>query len=130
MKPDEVEDFEKLQSQIAQFHAEVSLLSKSKPDNALNVFKLKLINQKVAEANELLSDKYKPFSDFDQFDEEALPTNSDVVFILAQYLECLETWRCTHISRDSVGNWYWNLAGGHVMRAHAPRRSVRDRPRK
>ena len=108
MKAKDIDRFEKVKAQIAQLHNEVSVLSKSKPDNPINKFKLTFINEKLAEANTILKGEFKPFKDFMTFDETALPSNSDVVMILSQYLDCLEAWRCANIHKDSY-SWYWNV---------------------
>jgi hypothetical protein len=97
MKANDVNFFERVQAQVQQLHGEISVLSKSKPDNPINKFKLKFINEKLGEANTILTGDFKPFKDFNQFEEENLPTNSDVVMILSQHLDCLEAWRSAHI---------------------------------
>ena len=61
-------------------------------------------------------DSYKPFPDFTEFDEEELPTNSDVSLVLSQYINCMESLREENISSKiqytSSGSvakigWYW-----------------------
>lgn len=108
MKAKDIDRFEKVKAQIAQLHNEVSVLSKSKPDNPINKFKLTFINEKLVEANAILKGEFKPFKDFMTFDEATLPSNSDVVMILSQYLDCLEAWRCANIHKDSY-DWYWDV---------------------
>ena len=63
-------------------------LSSKKPNDQVNTFKLKYVNQAIKEANELLKDN-KPYKDFVEFKEEDLPTNSDVLMILSIYLDTL-----------------------------------------
>jgi len=109
MKNDQVELFMKLQLQLDSSYKEISLLSKKKPNDALNKFKLKFLNNILTRANELLNEKYKPFDDFEKFDEEDIPSNSDVVFIMAQYLDCLEKLRCDNIDRDGMGYYHWKI---------------------
>ena len=109
MKIDQVEKFIKLQTQLESSYKEISLLSKKNPNDVLNKFKLKLINSILTQANGLLGKKYKPFDDFEKFDEEDLPSNSDAVFIMAQYLDCLEKLRCDNIATDGIGLYYWNI---------------------
>ena len=82
--------FRKIQGQLKALHEEVSTLSKKKPDDGVNLFKLKYINQVLTEANAILDDNYIPLAGFSTFDEESLPTNSDVVLILSQYIECFD----------------------------------------
>jgi hypothetical protein len=89
----------KLMVQIEGFYEEMSVLSKSKPDNPVNAFKLKFINDKLTEANTVLVGEYQPLRGFSVFDDTALPTNSDVVLVLSQYLSRLKAWR--HDNRGS-----------------------------
>ena len=73
----------------------------------LNTFKLKFINSILSRANEILEDNYKPFpEDFTLFDEDDMPNNSDVVFILSHYLTSLEKLRCDNIKYEKR-KWYW-----------------------
>jgi len=121
MKAKDVNFFEKVKAQLQQLHNEVSALSKSKPDNPINKFKLTFINEKLSEANTILTGEFKPFKDFTVFDETALPSNSDVVMILAQYLDCLEAWRCANIFFQSI-YWYWKLDDQQQIQTEAPTR--------
>jgi hypothetical protein len=108
MKATDVNFFEKVKAQLGQLRSEVSALSKSKPDNPINKFKLGFINEKLAEANTILTGEFTPFKDFTVFDVENLPTNSDVVMILSQYLDGLEAWRCANIHYSEY-EWQWNV---------------------
>ncbi len=63
-------------------------LSSKKPNDQVNPFKLKYVNQSIKEANELLQEG-KPYSEFESFREEDLPTNSDVLMMLSLYLDAL-----------------------------------------
>lgn len=110
MNNEQVETFLKLQPQMKSTYEEISLLSKKKPTECLNKFKLKFINSILTRANGILGD-YKPFpSEFDLFSEEDLPTNSDVVLIFSHYLTSLEKLRCDNIKYD-IGDWYWIISG-------------------
>ena len=86
-----------------------TILSKKSPDGAINKFKLNFINQLIEEANQLLGKRYMPFSDFQRFQEDDMPFNSDVVLIISQYIKCLEKFKYDNVKRLS-GNWYWNLS--------------------
>lgn len=116
MTEKEVNNFEKVQAQLESLHAEISTLSKKSSNDALNKFKLKFVNQTLSGANELLGVNYKPFNDFEKFDDEDLPSNSDVTLILGQYLNCMEKLRTDNICREREydGNkyyfeWYWMI---------------------
>jgi len=84
--------YHKIQGQLSELHREISLLSKSKPDNPINTFKLNFINEMLGGANRILESTDRPFAGFETFDETNLPTNSDVVLVLSQYVSCLERW--------------------------------------
>jgi len=86
----DINRFDKVRGQLEALHEEIGILSKKKPDDAVNVFKLKFVNQVLTEANSILDDEYLPFGGFSAFDEDVLPTNSDVVMMLSQYLKCFE----------------------------------------
>ncbi|HWB26990.1 MAG TPA: hypothetical protein VG738_16015 [Chitinophagaceae bacterium] len=107
MTTQDVDLFEKIQSQIEGLHAEIGALSKKSQNDALNKFKLKFVNQLLLKANTLLTDSYKPFSGFDIFDEVEMPTNSDVILILTQYLNCLEILRADNIQRRTSYPYVW-----------------------
>ena len=107
----EVDTFEKVQAQIEGLHTEISTLSKKSQNDALNKFKLKFVNQILKEANKLLGDIYKPFSDFELFDENEIPTTSDVAMMLTQYLSCFEKFRADNVKQGSNLRWYWIIDG-------------------
>jgi hypothetical protein len=83
MKLKDIDLYEKVQSQIKQLYEEITILSKKSPDNAINKFKLKFINEKLMEANVLLVGKHKPFTDFENFDEDTLPL---IAMLYSSYL--------------------------------------------
>ena len=115
----QVEAFLKLQPQLMSSYDEITLLSKKKPTDSLNTFKLKFINSILSRANEILEDIYKPFpDDFTLFDESDMPNNSDVVFILSHYLTSLEKLRCDNIkySNDDY-QWHWLINGKESNKA-------------
>lgn len=106
----DIESLEKLIGQLKALHAEVSLLSKKSPSDAVNAFKLKLINKCLAFGNEVLGESYKPFDDFDAFDSDDVPSNSDVTMVIAQYLEEAERYRSDNVMMSS--GWYYYKLGG------------------
>ena len=90
---EDVERLEKTIGQLAATHREMSLLSKKSPSDGVNNFNLGLINEVIKAANDILGQAYKPIEDFVLFDKDNLPSNSDVVFVVAQYLEEIERYR-------------------------------------
>lgn len=107
MNKEQVEFFLKIQPQVKSAYDEISHLSKKKPTDSLNKFKLKIINSILKKANNILGEKYLPFPDeFDLFDEDDMPNNSDVVLIFSHYLTALEKLRCDNIKYESP-SYYW-----------------------
>jgi len=102
--------FDKIEDQIESMYSEIGLLSKKKPDGPTNKFKLKLINKLLKDANLLLGDEYIPFDDFQEFEEDNLPTASDVVMILSQYLKGMNKLRFDN-TKYYQGYYYWVLEG-------------------
>ena len=120
-----VDLFEKIYGQMEALHSEVSILSRKNPNDGVNKFKLKFINKVIDEANGLLKDEYKPFGDFDFFEEDDVPTNSDVNMIIAQYLNCLEKLRCDNIGIHH-GVWCWVIEGKQTdIRTSSPKKLKR-----
>jgi len=111
MTKQEVDTFEKVQSQLDGLHSEISALSKKSQNDSLNKFKLKFVNQILKNANTLLGEKYKPFDDFDLFTEEEMPTTSDVAMMLTQYLSCFEKLRADNVKQGSLARWFWIIDG-------------------
>ncbi|MBA4214222.1 MAG: hypothetical protein C0449_14195 [Polaromonas sp.] len=107
----DVDRFEKLAGQVLGLYEEMSILSKKSPNDAVNKFKLKFINSQLSESNALLAERYRPFDDFEVFSEDDIPQNSDVVFILSQYLQCMEKFRGNQVVLRN-GSWYWSVKGG------------------
>jgi len=108
MKKENVDKFEKLKVQLDSLHQEMSMLAKKSPNDAVNTFKIKLINVTIASCNEFFGVQYRPFADFNIFSVDELPTNSDITFIISQYIECAEKFRSDNI-RQQGGYWLWNI---------------------
>ncbi len=108
---EDVWQFEKLEQQLHSFLAEISELSRKKPNDALNKFKLKFINGALENLNKLLGD-YRPFPGFELFDLDDLPTNSDAVLILSQYVSATHSLRADQtVDESDDGEWYWIVRG-------------------
>lgn len=107
---DDIERLEKTIGQLKAIHVEVSLLSKKSQNDAVNKFKLGMINKVIHSANEVLGGAYKPFEDFEKFDIDEVPSNSDVAFVIAQYIEEVERYRTDHIVKHDF-KWVYLLDG-------------------
>ncbi len=106
MTIEQINNFEKVHTQLESLHNEIGSLSKKSQNDALNKFKLKFVNQALSDANKILGSSYKPFDDFEQFNEDDMPSNSDVTMMLGQYLNCMEKLRSDNIT-IRVGRWFW-----------------------
>lgn len=106
MKRKQIDEFETLHGQLQAFHKEMGALVKKSPNDALNKFKLGLVNSVLKKSNTLLGRNRLPFADFELFDEAALPSTSDVLIMISQYLSAFEKLRTENIRVD-VGGWFW-----------------------
>ncbi len=122
-KPKEfnIDEFEAVEAQIDSARAELLVLVKKSPHDALSKFKLSVVNGLLLRANALLGDE-RPMADFEQFGTEALPSASDTAMVLGQYLAALENLRVKHI-KQKFGSWYWAENGQPgELRTYAPRK--------
>lgn len=107
---DEVRDLEKLIVQLQGLHSEISILAKKAPNDGLNLFKLKLVNNILTKGNSILTGHYIPLEAFTNFDESALPTNSDVTMVLALYIEQAERFRSNNMIYEDY-KWKYLIDG-------------------
>ena len=121
LTPADVRCFEKHEAQLQGLYAEIDQLAKKRPNDAVNKFKLRLFNQVLDLGNEILTDQYKPFSDFSQFDEDELPSNSDVALMLSQYLISLDNLRSDNVENDD-DQWQWVVTGDVPIPTRQPRK--------
>lgn len=85
MKRTDVDKYDELRSKLVSIRNDIALLSAKKPHDQLNPFKLKFINNLLAQVNDLIGN-FRPEEDFNEFDNVELPSNSDVLMILNLYL--------------------------------------------
>ncbi len=119
MNETEIDVFEKVDAQLLGFHEEVQNLAKKSPDDGVNKFKLRHINTVLAAANRLLKPTQRPFEDFEQFNPDDVPTNSDVLLIVRQYVSCIEEARASNIVIYG-GSWFWVIDGSRSDRRARP----------
>lgn len=108
LKRTQIDELEKLIGQLESFHTELAALSKKSPNDAVNTFKLRFVNTTLKNCNAFLCKKYKPFDDFNQFDIDDVPSNSDLTFIIAQYMQAMEKFRSDNIYED-FHEWYYRI---------------------
>ena len=106
----EIDEFLKLLIQMEKLLRDFTDLSKKKADGPVNKFKLGFVNTLLQQANAILTKASRPFEAFDIFDEDNLPTNSDVVLVLSQYLACLKKHGRDNTTYDDYTH-YWLING-------------------
>lgn len=124
---DQVDEFELVASQLERFHAELKGTRGGKSHDALSDFKLTLLNNLLTRANELLGEQYVAIPGFTQFDLELLPSTSDALLVVSQYLGALEKLRADNVATD-YGAWYWVIDGStSEVRTGPPTKLVKKR---
>lgn len=121
MNKDDVEKLTKLIAQIDGSYKELSVLSKKSPNDAINGFKLKIINDVISSCNKFLGKDKLPIEGFELFDADTLPSNSDGVFVLTQYDEAMEIWRASKL-KVYGGRFHYQLDDETQIYTYPPRR--------
>jgi hypothetical protein len=113
MKKEDVDKFEELQAQLKGLYDEMQTLARKNPNDAVNKFKLGLIKIVIADADTFLSALGHPLKYFKGFEEEVIPSNSDVLLVLSQYLSCMEKLRADNVKLVSYSpeEWFWLVDG-------------------
>jgi hypothetical protein len=123
MKIEDVDEFEAVEPQLVAMREELLVLVKKSPHDALSSFKMNVVNGLIRRANAFLDERERPMADFTEFSSEALPSSSDAVIVIAQYLVALENFRAKRIEEDSSGEWYWNTdLGKRSRQTYRPRK--------
>lgn len=100
--------FDKIENRLNSIYAEIDKLSKKKPDSAINTYKLRLINNLFQEANILFEEGNFDIEKFHLFDDGELPTYSDVIIVLTQYIQVLDYFRFRNTGLK-YGSIHWHL---------------------
>jgi len=110
----DIEVFEKMRAQLQDLKAQFQVLSKGKPNEAINAFKLRMVNQLLGRANNYLELEARPFADFTEFSEDDLPSNSDVLIMLTQYGTCLHRFLVGNSARRQAEQGLFWIVNGEV----------------
>jgi hypothetical protein len=122
----DVRALEKLITQLAGMHAEITQLVKKSPNDGLNRFKLSLVNKVLEDANSILVGEYVPFDDFEGFNVDDLPTNSDAAMVLSQYIDQAERYRSNNVAYSDYSWWYLVNGAKSDILAKPPTKVGRD----
>lgn len=93
----DVELYDKLHGQLLTMRAQFEALSKKNPNDVVNEFKIGLVNKLLVDINGLIGN-YKPFPDFELFENVPIVFNSDVLLILAHYLTAMNRFKSANIT--------------------------------
>jgi len=121
-----IEEFEKVEVQLEGLHEEIGVLSKKRPDDKVNKWKLKFANRVISAANKLMGERYRPFGGFEGFEGTEGTTNSDVVMMLAQYIKCMDHKRADNVYVN-LGRWYWLVDGERSNLLTSGAKRLKDR---
>ena len=119
LKRIQIDELEKLIGQLESIYKELAVLSKKSPNDAVNTFKIRFVNVTLKNCNAFLCKKYKPFDDFNQFNIDDVPSNSDLTFIIAQYMQAMEKFRSDNIYED-FHKWYYRIKDSDEKICTAP----------
>lgn len=97
---DKIKKFEMLFPMVNSDLNEIRELSKKKQDEPLNKFKVNTINKKLERVREVLTDE-PTFEYLELLDDETLPSNSDAVLMISQYIQAMEQFKTKYYTKDS-----------------------------
>lgn len=89
--------YDKFHGQLLTMKSQFEALSKKNPNDVVNEFKIGLVNKLLSDINGLIGD-FKPFPDFNQFENSPKVFNSDVLLILAHYLTAMSRFKNANIT--------------------------------
>ena len=98
-------EFDMLWPILKSLLAETKELSKKKADNPLNKLKVGMIN-KVLERIKVLLSTDPSVQFLEALDDETLPSNSDAIFIIAQYDAAMKQYKDKHYGYDGLNHEY------------------------
>ena len=113
-------EFDKMESQLDSICSEIDKLSKKKPDDTINSYKLNIINCLLGEINELFEKGDIPIEKFKLFDETELPSYSDIVLVFSQYLEKMDYFRFRN-TFYKYPSQYWRLEDEEKLETKPPK---------
>jgi len=106
--------FEMLFPMLKSDVSEIRELSKKKQDEPLNLVKVRIINKKLGQVKELL--KNQPTNQYlELLDEDTIPTNSDAVLMISQFINALEQFEKKYYESDGAdidilgSRWTWKI---------------------
>lgn len=109
------EKFFEMTVQLNKLYQEFAVLSSKKPDGVVGPFKLKIVNRWLGAASGLMPQQYHPVSGFTEFDASDVPSYSDVLVVITQYIGAIDRFSKDHTENRSGDNFhpemYWVIPG-------------------
>jgi len=113
MDTNQANEFDKLENQLFGLNNEICKISNKKPNDEINQFKVKILNDLLTEINQLFENANIQITKFPLFIDEELPTYSDINFVLSQFLEKMDYFRFQN-TIDQFGIVYWNFENKNI----------------
>jgi CCR4-NOT transcriptional regulation complex NOT5 subunit len=108
MKKEDIILFEKTRVQFEALYKELAPYALKKPNEAVNKFKIQIVNNYLIDINRVIGEEFIPISGFLTFDVDTLPSISDVSLVVDQYLKAMEMFRSCNIYYDKDDNcWFY-----------------------
>lgn len=102
-----IEKFEMLDKLVDSIYLEMKEFSKKKPDEPLNKFKVKSVNRVLEQVKDILTNE--PTLEFlDLLDDETLPSNSDSILILGQFMAAMKQFHSKYWQREPGVGFRWS----------------------
>lgn len=95
---------------LKSIYSEIKDFSKKKLDEPMNLNKVKMINRLLVKSKEVLKDEASN-EYLDLLEEEDLPSISDAVLIVSQYISALNKFHSDHYHHDDDLGWGWDNSG-------------------
>ncbi len=104
---EKIDRFVVMEPLLSSAYEETKTLSKKKQDGVLNKLKVGMINKLLVQFRSILN-KEAMAEYLELLDEETLPTNSDAVFIIGQYIAAIKSFRVIYYKYDEeIGEDRW-----------------------
>jgi hypothetical protein len=128
MNKEDIVKFESFQAQLKGMYEEMQALTRKSPNDAVNKFKLELINNVLADVNPFLANLGYPLKYFQGFKDDLLPSNSDVLLVLSQHLSRMENLRANNIKPGGLylKDWFWVIDDSSSNIQTAPPKKIKD----
>lgn len=105
----DIDKFECVYPLLVSITKSITVLSSKKPNDPVSEFKVDQINKILRQCNSILGEN-RPDIEFEEFDNDTLPQNSDVVVMLELYMASMDKFKVSN--SDFVGD-DWNATAPH-----------------